>query len=71
MYDMHDPALSSTIMMELFIAFSFPHTLADIDECATPEAGNCEHRCGNTLGSYQCHCNEGYSLKGKRCESKS
>ena len=43
---------------------------ADIDECKTTQAGNCEHRCVNILGSYQCHCNEGYSLQQSKCISK-
>ena len=34
----------------------------------TTQAGNCEHRCGNTLGSYQCYCNEGYTLKDNDCK---
>ena len=45
-------------------------TLADIDECATTQAGNCEHRCLNTLGSYQCYCNAGYSVEGSKCKRK-
>ena len=43
---------------------------ADIDECKTAQAANCEHRCVNILGSYQCHCNEGYSLQQSKCISK-
>ena len=43
---------------------------ADIDECGTTQAGNCEHRCGNLLGSYQCHCNEGYSVQDNKCKRK-
>lgn len=36
--------------------------LADIDECTT--AGMCLNgECDNTLGSYKCRCEEGYSVK--------
>ena len=34
----------------------------DIDECTT--AGMCQNgECDNTLGSYKCRCEEGYSVK--------
>lgn len=46
------------------------HFHEDIDECATTQAGNCDHRCGNTLGSYQCYCNEGYTLEENECQRK-
>ena len=52
----------------IIIVFTIHH--ADIDECATTQARNCEHRCGNTLGSYQCYCNEGYTLKENECQRK-
>ena len=37
--------------------FSVP----DGNECFH-ERGGCEHQCINTLGSYSCRCNAGYSL---------
>ena len=43
-------------------------TPADIDECGTTQAGNCEHRCENILGSYQRYCNEGYSMQDNKCK---
>ena len=33
----------------------------DINECATNN-GNCGQVCTNTVGSYTCSCNSGYSL---------
>ncbi|XP_069093155.1 hemicentin-2 isoform X1 [Pleurodeles waltl] len=39
----------------------------DINECEEPPASPCEQRCLNTVGSYQCACDPGYQLIGKRC----
>lgn len=41
----------------------------EFDECKNPSHG-CQHECINTLGSYECSCNNGYQLKsdGKSCE---
>ncbi|XP_069465362.1 hemicentin-2 isoform X1 [Ambystoma mexicanum] len=39
----------------------------DVNECEGPPAPPCEQRCLNTLGSYQCACDPGYQLAGKRC----
>ena len=36
---------------------------ADINECASGNGG-CHHTCRNTVGSYRCSCNNGYSLSG-------
>ncbi|XP_036364063.1 fibrillin-1 isoform X2 [Octopus sinensis] len=43
-------------------------TCIDIDECEKKN-GKCDHKCVNTLGSYFCKCNDGYSLhpKGHSC----
>ncbi|ELU05576.1 hypothetical protein CAPTEDRAFT_195741 [Capitella teleta] len=40
----------------------------DKNECFD-DRGGCEHQCINTLGSYECRCNTGYSLSpdGKSC----
>ena len=35
--------------------------LQDIDECDN-ENGNCSQFCNNTIGSYQCYCEDGYIL---------
>ena len=39
----------------------------DIDECA--DASMCDHTCVNTNGSFNCYCNEGYTLAddGRMC----
>lgn len=49
---------------------SFP-TYTEIDECADNDGG-CEHACINTVGSYRCECNPGFTLMrdGLGCESK-
>uniref|UniRef100_A0A667YKV0 Thrombomodulin n=1 Tax=Myripristis murdjan TaxID=586833 RepID=A0A667YKV0_9TELE len=40
----------------------------DIDECENERP--CEHTCLNTLGSYECFCDEGYELQeAYRCVS--
>ena len=41
---------------------------SDVNECFVNKGG-CDHQCINTLGSYECKCNVGYSLApdGKRC----
>ena len=33
----------------------------DVDECSV-DNGNCSQRCNNTIGSYNCYCENGYSL---------
>ena len=45
------------------------YILSDVNECET-EANNCDQLCENTVGSFQCGCNEGYFLNndGKTCE---
>ncbi|KAM8828744.1 uncharacterized protein AB9W97_004546 [Spinachia spinachia] len=35
----------------------------DLDECAQP-FDPCMHYCSNTVGSYYCHCREGFTLNG-------
>ncbi|MCP9265517.1 Metalloendopeptidase [Dirofilaria immitis] len=42
----------------------------EMDECKLDNHG-CEHRCINKIGSYECQCNIGYSLRsdGKTCQS--
>ena len=39
------------------------HSLPDVDEC-TAGTDSCQHNCVNTVGSYTCTCNSGYSLNG-------
>ncbi len=44
----------------------------DVNECAT-ENGGCYHYCRNTLGSYRCSCERGFTLgdNGKSCIGES
>ena len=45
--------------------------LTDIDECASGSAG-CEQVCTNTVGSFTCSCNTGFTLSsGTFCTGKS
>ena len=50
---------------EIFSLFNFP---ADIDECAL-NIDSCDitANCTNTVGSYTCTCNTGYSGDGFTC----
>lgn len=44
--------------------------LADVDECATGNGNLCRNgQCINTVGSFQCQCNEGYEVApdGRTC----
>ena len=45
--------------------------LPDIDECVL-RMDNCRNnsQCNNTVGSFVCSCNQGYSGNGANCESK-
>uniref|UniRef100_A0A3Q3XLM8 EGF-like domain-containing protein n=1 Tax=Mola mola TaxID=94237 RepID=A0A3Q3XLM8_MOLML len=40
-----------------------PNGAVDVDECAPPSAP-CMHHCTNTVGSYYCHCRDGFTLEG-------
>ena len=41
---------------------------SDIDECtALPSACHVNAQCTNTIGSYRCTCNPGYTGNGKTC----
>ena len=37
---------------------------ADIDECFE-KTDRCDHKCMNTIGSYKCSCQSGYTLDAK------
>ena len=58
----------SSILMYLSLSF-----YTDFDECADPSSNNCSlaenQECINTLGSFICQCNAGYSMQsGGGCE---
>ena len=44
--------------ISIYFCASFP---IDINECSLNSDG-CDQLCTNTLGSFQCSCNSGYSL---------
>ena len=48
-----------------------PLLAADIDECST-NRNNCEQVCTNTVSSFNCSCNDGFSLNadGATCDGK-
>lgn len=43
--------------------------ITEINECAATSSP-CEHTCTNTVGSFQCSCNDGYLLDddGRSCD---
>lgn len=45
-----------------FIFFPFP----DYNECGYNNGG-CEQNCHNTVGSFYCSCNSGYTKSGSHC----
>lgn len=48
-----------------FVLFLF---ISDINECtASSPVCHVSAQCNNTLGSYRCICNPGYTYNGKRC----
>ena len=51
--------------------YFFSHFLLDIDECAT-NSGGCDHICNNTIGSFECSCEDGYKLQddGAMCSGR-
>ena len=48
-----------------FKAFFF----TDRDECAV-ENGGCQHICKNTIGSFECHCHNGFTLHENKMDCK-
>ena len=44
----------------------------DVDECASPEANECDLNaiCTNTEGSYVCRCRKGFTGDGENCTGK-
>ena len=45
--------------------------MIDVNECQT-NGGGCEHNCSNTVGSFECLCQQGFSLAsdGLQCNGK-
>ena len=57
--------LSSSKLNEI----EFCHPFIDLNECAYAD---CEQECKNTVGSYYCYCNSGYTLNSNEesCDGK-
>ena len=49
-----------------------PLILTDVGECSDSEWNNCHNNagCSNTVGTYTCICNEGYTGDGENCTGK-
>lgn len=47
----------------------FCFRFVDMDECAVNNGG-CQHECKNTPGSYECTCNNGFTLHENRHDCK-
>ena len=47
------------------------HLHADIDECDQGDH-NCDinAQCDNTVGGFECHCNDGFTTNGTQCDGK-
>ena len=63
-------AVTEHYFADLFHATSISCSL-DVNECLQLNGG-CEERCENTVGSYNCACQPGFSLRNdnKTCEGK-
>lgn len=48
------------------------NVLIDVDECALGSDNMCAQNCQNTVGSYTCSCNTGYTLSsdGYTCDGE-
>lgn len=42
--------------------------IIDVDECEDPDVCSMNANCTNTIGSYFCTCEEGYTGNGTECE---
>ena len=53
----------------MIVAYGF--ISIDINECGKGNGG-CSHMCNNTIGSYQCFCEDGYELEADQhlCNGK-
>ena len=74
----HVPAMLDTLMMELFAQVIFMMVMwvsfmlcADINECLTGTPCDGNATCADTLGSYTCTCDAGFTGDGVICRSKS
>ena len=64
----------SFIVLEYYVFMVVAYVnvdLIDLNECLT-ENGGCRQTCTNTVGSFVCSCNEGFTLAsdGRNCTGK-
>ena len=61
------PLISTGNMLQCVLFFH-----VDINECESDDSNNCDEnaQCTNTVGSYSCACNPGYTGDGVICASK-
>ena len=58
--------------LHIILLFCFLGSVVDIDECAT-NVHNCDAllaSCANSIGSFVCTCNQGYSGDGITCSGE-
>ena len=57
------------ILMTKITKHQFQFFFSDIDECADSSLNNCDSNadCTNTVGSFTCACNSGFSGNGTSC----
>ena len=48
--------------MTYFVKLQFHIFVTDKDECLSRITNDCQHRCINTVGGYNCSCHPGYKL---------
>ena len=46
------------------------HSHSDVDECSSANECHLDATCGNTIGSYNCTCQDGFEGDGKNCTGK-
>ena len=67
-----EPNLINISVYILYCYSTFHTCFIDIDECAT-NTDNCDENalCTDTIGSFTCACNAGFSGNGVTCQGKS
>ena len=53
--------MDTLVMVYIIYNCMYQYIIIDINECNTNNGG-CNQTCTNTVGSYECSCNTGYSL---------
>ena len=68
---MDEHAMVKKILNAKYYIYKFSCLLTDIDECSLG-TDSCSQSCTNTIGSYTCSCNTGYTLNsdGYTCDGE-